>query len=106
MMRKAVTLLAVVLLLVLLLTSCEVHFGLQKYEVEWYVVAIPTVLIIAAALIISGVLLSKHTYVCQKCGHRFHPKWWQAALSLHVNSDRVFKCPNCGHRDFCKKEDR
>ena len=104
-MRKTVRLLAVVLLLVLCLTSCEVHFGVQKYEVEWYVVTIPVVLIIAATLVISGTTLSKNTYVCPKCGHKFHPKWWQAALSLHVNSNRMFKCPKCGHRDFCRKED-
>jgi len=104
-MKKATVLLTVALLLALSLTSCEVHFGDQKYEVEWYVIAIPTVLIIISATAIAGAVLSKNTYICPECGHKFRPKWWQAALSLHVNSDRVFKCPNCGHKGFCRKED-
>lgn len=104
-MRRAILILTAVLLSALLLTSCEVHFGDRKYEVEWYVVAIPTVLIVVLSAVIAGTVLSKNTYVCSKCSHRFHPKWWQAAFSFHLNSDRVFKCPNCGHKGFCRKED-
>lgn len=102
-MRRAI--LTAVLLSALLLTSCEVHFGDRKYEVEWYVVAVPIVLIVVLSAVIAGTVLSKNTYVCSKCSHRFHPKWWQAAFSFHLNSDRVFKCPNCGHKGFCRKED-
>ena len=103
-MRKTIKLLAAIVFPVLFLTSCEVHIGAQKYDVEWYVIAIPVVLILVLSFVITGIVLSKNTYVCPKCGHKFHPKWWQAGLSLHINSDRVFKCPECGHKGFCKKD--
>ena len=104
-MKRTIKFLTAVILPVIFLTSCEAHLGPQKYEVEWYVVTVPTVLVIAASLVITGIVLSKKTYVCPKCGHRFRPKWYQAAISVHAGSDRLFKCPNCGNRGFCRKED-
>ena len=104
-MKKSTMLLTAALLPALSLTSCETHIGSRQYEVAWYVIAIPTVLIIVSAMAVAGIVLSKNTYVCPECGHRFHPKWWQAAVYLHVNSDRVFKCPKCGRKGFCRKED-
>ena len=104
-MRKAIKCFMTVLFPVLLLASCEARIGEQKNEVEWYVIAIPTAVVVIAAFVIAGVALSKNTYVCSKCGHRFRPKWWKAAVSIHSGSDRVFKCPNCGNKGFCRKED-
>ena len=96
--------LLILLLTVLNLTSCEVHFGNSRYYVGWYVIAVPVIIIAAVILVTGGVILSKNTYVCSKCGKHFHPKWWRAMLSLHINSDRVFKCPHCGHKGLCRRE--
>ena len=87
-----------------LLSSCDVHFFGTHYDVEWYVIAIPTAIVVAVVTILAGVVLSKNTYVCPKCGHRFHPKWWQT-LTIHVGSDRLLRCPKCKHKGMCRKED-
>ena len=88
----------------LLLVSCEAHFGGTKYDVPWYVVTIPTVVIILVSMFIAGKVIAENTYVCPKCGHRFRPKWWKAMFSTHFGSDRIFKCPQCGKRSLMRKE--
>ncbi len=93
------------ILLALFLTSCEAHVGNDRFDVKWYVIAIPATVFTVACVVIAGIVLSKNTYVCPECGERFHPKWWRAMLSLHDGSDRVFKCPHCGRKGFCRKED-
>ena len=90
----------------LILTSCEVHVGSARYEVPWYVIAVPSVLFIAASVVITGFILSKNTYVCPVCGHKFKPKWWQGLLSAQIGSERTFRCPECGNKGFCRKVDR
>ena len=93
------------ILLALVLTSCEVHVGNERTDVKWYVIAVPTIIFAAACFVTAGVVLSENTYVCPECGKRFRPKWWRAMFSLRINSDRVLKCPHCGHKGFCRKED-
>ncbi|MBQ7760855.1 MAG: hypothetical protein IJ400_02255 [Clostridia bacterium] len=86
----------------LTLTSCDVHFGNIHYDVPWWVIAIPTGIILFAVYIIGGIILSKNEYVCPHCNKTFSPKWWKAAYSIHLNSDRVLKCPHCKKRSLCK----
>ena len=86
----------------LFLTSCKVNWFDVQYEVPWWSVAIPTAVIILTALVIAGKVISSKSYICPKCNKIFSPKWWSAALSLHIGSDRVFKCPHCGRKGFCK----
>ena len=98
--------LLLLILLALVLTSCEVHVGDYRTDVKWYVIAVPVIVFAAACFVIAGIVLSKNTYVCPECGERFRPKWWRAVFSpLHDGSDRVLKCPHCGHKGFCRKED-
>lgn len=85
----------------LLLTACEVHFGTARYDVPWWVIAVPDVLIVILVWILAGKFISKRKYVCTECGKSFHPKWWAAGVSVHMNSDRLFRCPHCGHKGFC-----
>ena len=101
---KALSVLVLILIL-LVLTSCEVHVGNNRADVKWYVIAIPVTVFVVACVVIAGIVLSKNTYVCPECGERFRPKWWRAMFSLHDGSDRVLKCPHCGHKGFCRKED-
>ena len=97
--------LSILILTALVLTSCEVHFGNNRAYVQWYVIAVPVIVFVIACLVIAGVILSKNTYVCPECGKRFHPKWYRAMLTPHINSDRVLKCPHCGKKSLCRKED-
>ena len=84
------------------LTSCEVHWFDQSYDVPWWVVAIPTALIFVATWFFAGKIIAKKEYRCPKCQKNFHPTWWKAAFSVHVNDDRVFKCPHCEKKSLCK----
>ncbi len=91
-----------IFLLPLCLTSCEVHWFSKKYDVPWWWIAIPTLLFFFCICFFAGKRISKKEYVCPICQKTFYPKWWQAAFSIHVNEDRVFKCPCCGRKGFCK----
>jgi len=85
----------------LTLTSCQVNWFGESYDVPWYVVAIPTAIFCAIAFFIAGKSISNKLYVCPKCGQKFHPSFWVAMFSLHIGSDRCFKCPECGRKGFC-----
>ena len=97
---KGISLLSM-LALTLALTSCDVHFGDVHYDVPWWVIAIPTVIILLTAFIVGGIIISKKKYVCPNCGYVFSPKFYKAAYSVHLNDDRVFKCPHCKKRGLC-----
>jgi DNA-directed RNA polymerase subunit RPC12/RpoP len=83
------------------LCSCEVHFGSTSYDVPWWVIAVPVIIFSAVVFYIAGKIISKKKYTCPSCGHTFHPKWWKSMFSVHINSERVFRCPHCGKKDFC-----
>ena len=52
----------------LTLTSCRVNWFGESYDVPWYVVAIPTLIICGIAFFIAGMSIAKKLYVCPKCG--------------------------------------
>lgn len=93
------------LFLTLCLTSCEVHWFDKSYEVAWWVVAIPPVLILAAAWFFAGKVIAQTEYKCPECQETFYPAWWKAAFSVHIGNNRAFKCPHCGKKNFCKPAD-
>ena len=101
---KKISLIGIFVVLALFLTACEVHIGNHSFEVSWYFIAIPVAVFTVLVFVIAGIAISKNTYVCTECSHRFHPKWWKAAFSLHINDNRRFKCPSCGHKGFFRKE--
>ena len=94
----------ILLLPLILFSSCNAHIGAQQYDVPWWMIFIPTVVFLAAIWYFYGKHLSEKEYVCPKCGKRFHPPWQKAAFAIHFNDDRVFTCPHCHHRGFCTPE--
>ena len=103
-MKKILCALTIVAVL-LTLTACEVHWFDKSYDVPWYVIAIPVALFSVIMFWISGTVISRKKYLCPHCRHKFQPSFWVAIVSIHVNSDRYFKCPRCGKKSFCKIAD-
>lgn len=99
-MKKA-AIVWLMLVLPLSLTSCKVNWFDQQYDVPWWVIAVPVVMLSAIVFFVAGKHIASKEYVCPKCNKTFHPKWWKAAFSIHMNDDRVFKCPHCGRKEFC-----
>ncbi|MBQ7353691.1 MAG: hypothetical protein IJW54_06805 [Clostridia bacterium] len=89
-------------LLMLTLTSCEVSWGNERYDVPWYYIAIPVTLFVIIILIISGYFIFKRTYICPKCEKEFKPtKWYNLLWTVHFCGSRLFKCPHCKRTSFC-----
>lgn len=101
MKHKRILLITLLLILTLTLTSCQVNWFGESYDVPWYVVAVPTLIFCCAVFFIAGRSIAKKLYVCPKCSGEFHPNFWLAMCSMHIGSDRYFKCPRCGHKGFC-----
>ena len=99
-MKKILTL--ITLLSTLFLASCKVNWFGEQIDAEWWVIFIPVAILTVVILAIGKITLSKKTYICPECQKEIRPKWWQAFFAIHVDSDRVLKCPNCGRRGFCK----
>ena len=98
---KRLASLSFVLISTLHLTSCEVHWFSQSYDVPWYIVVVPTTLFIVLVTALTGYLISRKTYRCPSCQKTFHPPWHSAVISIHMGNRRVFRCPHCGHKGFC-----
>ena len=102
MMKKRIGIFIFVLCFITLsLTSCKVNWLDRTYDVPWWVVAVPSVLIVGISLWLAGKHISSQEYVCPECGKKFYPTWRQAAFSVHMNNDRVMKCLHCGKKGFC-----
>ena len=42
-------------------------------------------------------------YECQKCHHKYIPKFSSVLWAMHVNRTRYMKCPKCNQRSWQKK---
>lgn len=86
---------------IFLLTSCKVNWFGSSFDVPWYFVAIPVLLILIAAYLV----LISGTYICPECKSEIKPKWYQFSVCLHLDDKRVVKCPQCGRKGFCERKD-
>jgi len=98
---KKIALIFVTVALSFSLTSCKVNWFDKHYDVQWWVIAIPVIIFFAIVCFAAGKIIASKKYVCPECNKEFYPKWWNAALSVHINDDRVFKCPHCKKKSFC-----
>ena len=89
------------IVLIPMLTSCTVNWGMEQYEVPWYILTPPLIIFSAILFTVSTRLIMSYAFRCAKCGKTFHPKWYQAILSFHIGSSRLFRCPHCGHKGMC-----
>ena len=42
-------------------------------------------------------------YECQKCGHRYVPKYSSVLWAMHINRTRYMRCPKCHKKSWQKK---
>ena len=101
-MKRILTGASLLSLLVLSLTSCKVNWFDRQIDAEWWQIAIPIAILTVVLIYVSKVVFTGAVYKCTRCGKTFSPKWWRSACSIHINRDRLFKCPHCGRRSFCK----
>ena len=92
------------ILIVCLLTSCQVRFSGHYYDVPWWLWTSVILLFSAFMFLMGGYYVSMQTFVCARCGERFSPRIWEAAFSLHRMDARVLRCPCCGYKGFCRRE--
>ena len=84
------------------LCSCKVNWFGSSYDVAWYWIAIPVVIIAVLAF----VLLMSTVFCCPYCGTLFRPKWYQLSVTIHMGRRRLATCPCCKKRGFFPKAKR
>ncbi len=42
-------------------------------------------------------------YKCEKCGHKYVPKYWPVFFAMHMGRTRHLRCPKCGEKSWQKK---
>lgn len=102
MKKKWYVLCVLLCILTMLLSSCKVNWFDKQYDVAWWVIAIPVTIWSLAWLIGGSCYIASKKYVCPTCTRSFSPKWYRAMFSIHMNDDRLFRCPYCGKRSFCR----
>ena len=103
MKKKIIVILGILTFLMLFLTSCKVNWFDRHYDVPWWGIAVPVASFLFFVCFFAGKSIAKKKYVCPQCCKTFSPKWQQAAFSIHINNDRLFRCPHCGRKNFCRE---
>jgi transcriptional regulator with XRE-family HTH domain/DNA-directed RNA polymerase subunit RPC12/RpoP len=42
-------------------------------------------------------------YKCEKCRHKYVPKYWPVFFAMHMGRTRHLRCPKCGEKSWQKK---
>ena len=100
-MKKLIVFFVVLCAVAVSVTSCQAHLFDEQFTVPWWVIVIPSVLIVALAWFAAARHITSQKYVCPECGKTFYPKLKDAAFSVHMNDNRALKCPYCGKKGFC-----
>ena len=97
---KKTTLCSIMIASMLLLAGCRVRWFDQTFDMPWYVIAVPIVLII----IIAHIYILSGTYICPKCSTEIKPRWYHLFTYIHYDDERVARCPKCNRLGFCKRK--
>ncbi|MBQ8163382.1 MAG: hypothetical protein IJZ93_03325 [Clostridia bacterium] len=79
----------------------EIHFGSLKIFLPWWIIAIPSALLIVIPILIISRLYSKKKFVCPNCNESFYPRMRSSLFIIHMNDDVYLKCPYCKKRSMC-----
>ena len=58
----------------------------------------------AFILVAIGIMMTRSTFRCGKCGMEFKGKPFDIIRGAHTNNKRVMTCPHCGIRGICDHE--
>ena len=104
---KKLLLLPFVLAITFSLTSCTANWFGDQYYVPWVIGLIFVLAIIIVVLLIMLKNYSSKYRTCNKCNHKFKPKWYQCFSAIFIGeksntecSARLFKCPNCKQKSL------
>ena len=73
---------------------------------EWIRVVILIIAVIAFFVICLFALKFEQKagfYECEKCKHRYVPKYLKVLMAMHVGRTRYMRCPKCGKTSWQKK---
>ncbi len=81
-------------------------FFLDHFETSAIVkiIALTSAFAIAILGIIASVILEFNSgyWQCKECGNSFIPTFGEYFKSPHIGFTRKLKCPECGHKGYCK----
>ena len=73
---------------------------------EWIRVVVLIIAVIAFFVICLFALKFEQKagfYECEKCKHRYVPKYLKVLMAMHVGRTRYMRCPKCGKTSWQKK---
>ncbi len=104
---KKLLLLLLMLVTTFSLTSCTVNWFGNHYYVPWWIGLIFIFAIIFVVLLFMLKNYSSKYRTCNKCTHKFKPKWYQCFPAVFIGeksntecSSRLFKCPHCKQKSL------
>ncbi len=89
------------------LTGCDLRIRWQgvTHVVPWYVVWLPAIVFTVIVLALCVRYYTNQSYRCPRCGHVFQPRRREISILLHQNDEHVARCPRCGRKGFCPRDD-
>lgn len=63
-----------------------------------YPVIIILLITVIIVIIAQGISLSKKSFVCSVCGHKFKREWFKLLFLTHYENEYSVRCPECGKK--------
>jgi transcriptional regulator with XRE-family HTH domain/DNA-directed RNA polymerase subunit RPC12/RpoP len=70
---------------------------------RWVIMGIGFALFIVTMLFALRIEQIAGYYKCEKCGHKYVPKYWPVFFAMHMGRTRHLRCPKCGEKSWQKK---
>ena len=70
---------------------------------RWIILGTGFVIFIATMLFGLRIEQVAGYYKCEKCGHKYVPKYWPVFFAQHMGRTRRLRCPKCNQKSWQKK---
>ncbi len=90
------------------LSSCTVRVSWfdSYFYAPWWAVAVPVTVASVIVWVVAYAWCVRKTYRCPECGADIKPGWNEFSVCIHLNGERVVRCPVCGRRGFCRRVEK